>query len=1568
MLQDELGVREALSAMPFAAFCEFRVDEPPRRGCLAALCGSSETSQRPAPPSFELHYKSRHPQLPTAVEAYGRSAAGVVVEPSHLRNPLALEKTMHFLVHHYLRDPHTPAVFLAPFEVWRYLWDRMRQVRTNWVPQLPPVGTQSLSSHDYADGVLPASVRESIRRLKWLEFTVAALAVGGANLCRSVQGCRHYMAEKQNFLESIAQCFSDLVLSYRAEQRLRNSEMFSAVLLFYGLTQLTKVENRAGFCQVIEVQVGADAAPTHLFEPPSRSVDFGSVYRELAYLPQMARTRHVRAVLRLIHSWCQREWFGFFHLCRAEPLTVLQRAMVSHSFSYARFRAVVDLVTANTVVYGKTRLRGEMAIAELADLLLMEEAHCVELLETMGLGGQISEDRSILRVARADSSPYTTQEAIYRHLEDTGGKPRLCLPTLPSFFGFTVWREAFDLFPDAFGDAPLATHGDLCIMTCPVNLMRLLEPYCPPYNDDVAAVELTDAGNEWFTGVQAARERMLAWYALHMSSHGPRYSTNDEDEEEEVAEFTGGDVVARGGRRRGLSQELLNSAVEAMDQESQSTHSSVFNSSLGSDHDSNGGSCSSNNNNNNDNNADVMEDEQGEVPGAAESSKREARERAEEEEEEEEDEAVRAAKVLLLSLRNDAMYAKIQKELQAKTREDARRADAATPPSDSRDSHPQNTAYDVDEDNRNNSGNTHTQTTVGTMPKAEPVPHTPSTAEPWLSLPPPPFKVCVSPLPSEHPGKMSPSLHPTVETPTSGSAAGAEVPLLQEGVDWSGVAPVEGTRPTACQPSFPPFPARVPAATESGARAPHGGRTEEPRTKRPREEAVPCHGIVPPSKPLDFFSVRPPREEAEVKVDDKRGQQPCSWQLNAASSVCVTPVESREVLLPFEKEEERRLLREAETAAVTQPPRQRACVESVPQETLHEVQGVRKVTFVAASPGPAKMPGQPISKLSGVKPRRLSYRDTIRTSLQRQRGTSRAFVGRVSTSLLSQLAQQQRQQAEDASLRFSSQLSAPAVAGGASEPRWMRAFMNYLLGFFAASYDDATACRFLSEVLCGDPEAQARGVAGWLCRGFTPAMVALRGAQPQLYVVGKPDVPMLQLTSTVVVFGGAMRDEGTDEATWFSGRRTASRASLLERTCASACTRSVATEEALCALSTVQPLSLGRWVAALLLPREDAASLLTRGPLYSVGHKIEAAVEDDDAASADARNGGELLSLWEQLHTVRMSTAPRLTPAAEWSRQSSSRTTGALSEAAAWSRPRRHLATLQTRLALYGIDYRDAPQLRCVAGEKARSASTPRPEEHITAVITLDTSRGVEYDAGLHTLQLLIRQAVEQRTVFLAGVLIVLYASSTEEELRLQQSVEELFWTTWRQSAQRAATTAAAQIKTGKEVEAGRSAYQRTIRRSLGAVKPKLQTASPTRDPNVRQPRDHSSGSARTTRNAVRGFFTRGDAKEAATHCTTAVDDAIAFDTTQSYAPSPVLVVQPIRTALEGGTRRGRAGQDACGGSCVSGGEFAANNAELLRTALLQSVNSLLRGYDAKWRDFLRENDMGARETVLRVI
>ncbi|RNF00742.1 hypothetical protein TraAM80_07423 [Trypanosoma rangeli] len=1564
MLQDELGVREALSAMPFAAFCEFRVDEPPRRGCLAALCGSSETSQRPAPPSFELHYKSRHPQLPTAVEAYGRSAAGVVVEPSHLRNPLALEKTMHFLVHHYLRDPHTPAVFLAPFEVWRYLWDRMRQVRTNWVPQLPPVGTQSLSSHDYADGVLPGSVRESIRRLKWLEFTVAALAVGGANLCRSVQGCRRYMAEKQNFLESIAQCFSDLVLSYRAEQRLRNSEMFSAVLLFYGLAQLTKVENRAGFCQVIEVQVGDDAAPTHLFEPPSRSVDFGSVYRELAYLPQMARTRHVRAVLRLIHSWCQREWFGFFHLCRSEPLTVLQRAMVFHSFSYARFRAVVDLVTANTVVYGKARLRGEMAIAELADLLLMEEAHCVELLETMGLGGQISEDRSILRVARADSSPYTTQEAIYRHLEDTGGKPRLCLPTLPSFFGFTVWREAFDLFPDAFGDAPLATHGDLCIMTCPVNLMRLLEPYCPTYNNDVAAVELTDAGNEWFTGVQAARERMLAWYALHMSSRGPRYTNNDEDEE--VAEFTGGDVVARGGRSRGLSQELLKSAVEAMDQESQSTHSSVFNGSLGGDHDANDGSRSSSNNN-----ADVVEGEQGEVPGAAESAKREARERAEEEEEE--DEAVRAAKVLLLSLRNDAMYAKIQKELQAKTREDARRADAAAPLSESCDSHPQNTAYDVNEDNKNNSGDTNTEATVGTMLNAEPMPHTPPTAEPWLSLPPPPFKVCVSPLPSEHPGKMSPSLHPTVETPTSCSAAGTEVPLLQEGVDWSGVAPVEETEPTAPQPPFPFFPARVSDMTEGDVRAPlepHGGRKEESRAKRPREEAVPCHGILPSSKPPGFFSVRPPREEAEVEVEVKRGQQLRSCHLDGASSVYVSSVESREVLLPFEKEEERRQLRGAESDAVTQPPRQRACVEGVAQETLHELQGVRKVTFVAASPGPAKVPGQPTSKLTGVKPRRLSYRDTIRTSLQRQRGTSREFVGRVSASPLSRLVQQQRQQTEEASLRFSSQLGAPAVAGGASEPRWMHAFMNYLLGFFAASYDDATACRFLSEVICGDPEAQARGVAGWLCRGFTPSMVALRAAPPQLDVVGKPDVPMLQLTSTVVVFGGAMRDEGTDETSWFSGRRTVPRASLLESTCASACTSSVAAEEALCALSTIRPLSLGRWVAAMLLPREEAVSLLTRGALYSVGHKGGAAAEDDDsddAVSADTRNGGELLSLWEQLHAVRMSTAPRLTPAAEWSRQSSSRTTGTLAEAAAWSRPRRHLTTLQTRLALYGIDYRDAPQLRCVAGEKARSASTPWPEEHITAVITLDTSRGVEYEAGLYTLQLLIRQAVEHQTMFLAGVLIILYASSTEEELRLQQSVEELFWTTWRQSAQRTTAAAAERIEASKEVEAGRSAYQRTIRRSLSAVKPKLQTASPTRNPNVRQPHDHSNGRARTMQNAIRGFFMRGDAKEAATHCTTTADDAVAFDTTQSYAPSPVLVVQPIRTTLESGTGRGRTGQDACGGGCVTGGEFAANNAELLRTALLQSVNSLLHGYDAKWREFLRENDMGARETVLRV-
>ncbi|KAH9598266.1 SAC3/GANP/THP3 [Trypanosoma melophagium] len=775
MQEDALGVRAALAAPPFAGFCAVKSDEPPRRGSLAALCGGDPAQRPAAAPAFEQQYRSRTPLLPTTVEAYGRSAAGVVVEQSHLRTPMALEKSMHFLVHHYLRDPHTPAVFLAPFDVWRHLWDRMRQVRTNWVPQLPPVGTEY--SYDYngksspggehsgnsVEDVVLRNVKESKRRLRWLEFTVAALALGGANLCRTTQGCRRYMEEKQNFLESIAQCFGDLVLSYRAEQRLRNSEMFSALIIFYGLSQLTKIENRAGFCRVFEVTLAGDAAPTHIFELPSSSVDFASVYRELACLPQLVHTRHVRTALRLIHCWCQRAWFRFFYLCRTLGLTVLQRAMVFHSFAYARFRAVVDLVTANAVVYSKVRVRGEMEVKQLAALLLMEPAHCVELLETMGLAGQMSADRSVLYLARHDSSPYTTQDAIYKHLEDTGGKQRLCLPTFPSFFGFKVWRKAFDLFPDALpGNADTA---DLRNMTCPVNLMELLEPYCPPYNEDVAALELRDAENEWFSDVQTARERML-WRCIKHNSHHHHYMktnedvhrsennseddyNNDNDNDNNSDNDGGMSYRSDGSDMEELDdeqeKERRRAMIAALDRESKSTSSSIF-----SDY------------------YDVKDGDSEDASGMVKPLRGEGKE-AEmettdqvESPESEENDVLRNATNLIQSLQNDKMYAKIREELRQEkkrdkfvskeTDEENRTRTSSPPPSSIRTEQEEEEGEEREETNNNNNTEEKEKEQKSQQQQKK------KSSFAWLTLPQPKEEVMVTPLPSDHPGRMSPSL------------------------------------------------------------------------------------------------------------------------------------------------------------------------------------------------------------------------------------------------------------------------------------------------------------------------------------------------------------------------------------------------------------------------------------------------------------------------------------------------------------------------------------------------------------------------------------------------------------------------------------------------------------------------------------------------------------------------------------------------------------------------------------------------------------------------------------------
>ncbi|SCU65879.1 uncharacterized protein TEOVI_000553500 [Trypanosoma equiperdum] len=1560
-----LSVRAALSTPPFSTFCEFKVDEPPRRGQLAALCGGNRANNTGDGIS----------QLP-AVEPYGRSAAGVVVEPAHLRTPTALEKSMHFLVQHYLREPHGPAVFLAPFDVWRYLWDRMRQVRTNWVPQLPPVGAELRDDGcgeriegnvneggDLRGGILQQQCetittkqmvrRESRRRLRWLEFTVAALSVGGANLCRSVEGCRHFVQEKQNFFESIAQCFSDLVVSYRAEQRLRNSEMFSAVILFYGLSQLTKIENRAGFFRVSQVTVSSVsggttvAAPTSVFEPPSSSVDFGSVYRELSYIPCMARSRHVRIALKIIHCWCQREWFRFFYLCRTARLTVLQRAILSHSFSYARFRAVVDLVTANVVVYGKGRVRGSMAVSELAELLLFTPKHCVELLLTMGLGPQLSEDRTVLRLSQQDSSPYTTQEQIFRHLEETGGKPRLCLPTLSSFVGFTVWQRAFELFPSAFdGDAAGTVSGassppvtDLENMRCPVNLMQLLEPYCPPYNEDVAALELLDAGSEWFDGIQASRERMLAW-CVNNASRAEVKREGMETEAQDDSRWGGNATMGceydgvSGSMEGDELGEELREVVAEMDRESVSTRSSVFD---------------------DDDETELTHNETGfglhaeEVCGEEDVLNNES-------DYGEEDEALREANILINSLQNSSIYQLASSNMQKETTKELPDTAAATDPIKGAD---EAHAAAQGSSQRNNEDEKQEQQKLDEN-ASELVLYKPSSGA----------ETAVTPLPSDHPGVMSPTLHATVEAPESESSRSTE----NSEVEIVAVA----ERPQQANKK----------ECESGERNETLAQDQSNRSMLfGSQSAVPAFFGVSKFPPISFgnlhsgFPGSPTQQKANVEENvqgkgdsalkrsrseeiDNNATIPGSYlsrqQVDTVLDTTTSSVDDRIMLLPSEVEEEseQRTLK-AEVQQKEDAPRQRMRVERGKVDTDTSERSVPTTSHCATSSDVDPAPRLP--EAGG--PSLVSYKDVIKACVDEMKGKEQRWP-RMSEADVSLLPRAPSKPSREQSLQvhsplpfcFSTGAEYSAVALLLQElPQWVDTFTSYLVSFYSASYSDVTACRHLTDIICRGSRSQE--ITGWMCRGFTPSMIpysetgedSLLNFNEELShdeSTNAPtrETPILRLTSKIIVFGSDLREHddrdehtGTDGASLFASSGLSGGAG----------SRFVSRQ-----LSDRQHLSLGHWIAALMLPPAERARVLREGILYHSktpqSTDMDACFDEGGGSAAELGKSrdSDHIGIWEQMHVLRAADA-KTTPAA-WRLLSTA--------AAAWRRPLPSGSTkmlLQTQIALHAVDFRDVPRLRWTQDTQTSSpaackvAACECQREHPTVIIALDTTRHKEFAAGMEVLRSLISQSVEQRAVLLAGVIVVLYTESVQEDEEKKKTVEEFFWSTWERCskvAEESELQAAATLYDDK-MPPWRAMYQNTIRRAVVKARSQAQMCSGSSP-------DGSFLSATSLPSSIEsGDGVDSNMKRSLPY---RIQKLIKSRRVMPSGapPDPTLLVVPIHSLMDKNTRAFR--------SQYGNGGFTAFGVIALKEMLNSSVHSLLQDYEVRCRDFLRKNKFDA--------
>lgn len=518
------------SSSELSSTCKSLIEEvATKREVLRGVCrrlGGSDVGDGQAADALE-----QFPLLPNGsmeacglmtvpVAPYRRAAAGKVLVGSDLRTVLTLEKSMHFLVEHYLRHPepyHLWHVLAGSKEdrLWSFLWDRFRGIRTSWIPQLPPAGAY-LAGHAgapsrYIDTEMKSTVsevqleKENRRRMRWLEFTVAALYFGAASMCRTVEGCKEFLEQKKNFLESISQCFTDLTVWYRTQQhRYRHAEMFSVLLLIYGLQQEAKVENRSSFCQYQTFSTLSTESEEVFYcpEEPAKSINLSQVYSELKRQPQMIRTRPVQSVLRLLHCWETRHYFEFLALCRHDgarkvaggdeeetmsfltiplPLTPLQRAVVFQSFTYVRFRAVLDLLQPNYSVYQRLRLFDFIPLCTLSYLLLMEEDHCRRFLEALGveelieLRSEVSPrclvftDESGRRRYLSSLSPGEQEEAYLSLCERYGGgilvlrltnergeplisseelqqrcstKAALFLPTYADFFGFAPYLGA----------------------------------------------------------------------------------------------------------------------------------------------------------------------------------------------------------------------------------------------------------------------------------------------------------------------------------------------------------------------------------------------------------------------------------------------------------------------------------------------------------------------------------------------------------------------------------------------------------------------------------------------------------------------------------------------------------------------------------------------------------------------------------------------------------------------------------------------------------------------------------------------------------------------------------------------------------------------------------------------------------------------------------------------------------------------------------------------------------------------------------------------------------------------
>ncbi|CCD15248.1 unnamed protein product, partial [Trypanosoma congolense IL3000] len=596
-------------------------------------------------------------------------------------------------------------------------------------------------------------------------------------------------------------------------------------------------------------------------------------------------------------------------------------------------------------------------------------------------------------------------------------------------------------------------------MRCPVNLMQLLEPYCPPYNKDVAELQLKDAGNEWFNRIQASRKGMLAWCAHRIGQEKLRHTKAAEGDG--VCPDVVGDTTAdyefdnAGEWDYDNLDEEQKRIVSALDRESVSTRSSIF----GDDSNDETSTLQIN-----------SDDEKSEDVGLSAANDEDIREL-----EDGDNDVLRSARLLLDSLCSSSIYQTAGKEAQEESVE-AESEGAA-----------EDGTVCGDEDVQH-SGLSTQQGALECVSDGAPSPH--DTIE--------------SPTTSLSNGEQKSASLATEESLESSqsncdeSSSTAKVKAVKVIKDPHSAECYQSvTRQEEAKESTgyswvadgPPFGSlnktaavdaskNVPAPFENFSRVLWGSSMQQPQLKDDEY------------KPLSRGPLRVKRVRTDDTTTDESSQPssppPRGQESQSFSNASMSPVSDRIMLLPSELEEEEERKRLEEEARRNQAsPRQRMRVEHVERRDaasplkMTSASSGEKVTRDA--PGASEEPAA-----TGAS---TSYKDAIRAHMKRRREKGLEEYQAVGSEKCSFLQGYQREARSSISVGPSSYTSYYTISKLLqSEPsRWLSTLTSYLIRFYTDSYHDVLACRYLSSIICCDP--RARDLTGWLCRGFSPSMV-----------------------------------------------------------------------------------------------------------------------------------------------------------------------------------------------------------------------------------------------------------------------------------------------------------------------------------------------------------------------------------------------------------------------------------------------------------------------------------------------